>query len=140
MITAPPAASLAANKIATASQSNPMSDPKVIAWLNSLPEEERQAAMQRMSQDYQGKRGAMSDQMQMAQQLRNTPSAQGRQAGRVYTAANPLEHIASAYQQRKGSDMQEEALAAKKALSDEYGTGVQDVMAAMLRGNTTGAY
>lgn len=110
-----------------------MQDPRFSAWFNSLSPEEKQKALQRLSMDYKGQGGIANEQLATAQALRGTPTPEGRQAGRVYTAANPLEHIASAYKQRQGVDQEAEALARKKELSDMQSQGLQEVMASQLR-------
>ena len=115
-----------------------MQDPKFSAWFNSQSPEQQQQVLAQLSTDYKGQGGVANDQLAIAQGLRSTPSAEGRQAGRVYVAANPLEHIASAYKQRQGLDQEKTALARKKELSDMQGQGLQSVMASMLR-NKQGA-
>lgn len=42
-------------------------------------------------------------QMEMANEMRNRKGAQGRDAGRAYVAANPLEHLADAMTRIKGN-------------------------------------
>lgn len=110
-----------------------MQDPKFSAWFNSLPPEEKQQVVQRLSMDYQGQGDVADEQLATAQALRGTPTPEGRQAGRVYVAANPLEHINSAYKQHQGRTQEQEALARKKELSDMQGRGLEEVMAAQLR-------
>jgi hypothetical protein len=44
------------------------------------------------------KAGQLQDQLAYAQSLRNQPGPEGRKYGRMYTAANPLEHVAHAWQ------------------------------------------
>lgn len=52
------------------------------------------------------KQDALALQLAQATKLRNSPGPQGRDSGRVYTAASPLEHIAHAAQGIKaGRDM-----------------------------------
>ncbi len=46
----------------------------------------------------QDKAAQLQSQLEMANSLRNTPGPEGRQYGRMYTAANPLEHVAHAWQ------------------------------------------
>lgn len=111
-----------------------MLPPDIRAKVAALPPDQQAAFLQKLSQDYAGKRGVANDQIAMAEQLRSgAPRAQGRQAGNVYAAANPLEHIAKGYQQRKATDMQRQAIEDKKKLAEMYGEGTQEVMASMLR-------
>lgn len=113
-----------------------MQDPEFTAWFKQLPPDQQQQVLQRLAMDYSGQNAVVDEQLAAAEMLRNTQGAQGRQAGRVFTAANPLEHIASAYKQRQGTDQYNEALARKKELSDMQTQGLQDVMAAQLRGGS----
>lgn len=114
-----------------------MQDPKFSAWFNTLPPEEKEKVLQRLSMDYQGQGDIANEQMATAQALRGTATPEGRQAGRTYVAANPLEHIASGMKQYQGKQQMDEALARKKELSDMQGKGLQEVMASQLR---SGAY
>ena len=45
----------------------------------------------------------LAEQMGTAEALRDTPGAKGRQAGRVYVAANPLEHLSTLVKRRQGN-------------------------------------
>ena len=108
--------------------------PEIMQKLMQVPEPKRSELMRQLSQDYAGARDMLDDQQGMSQQLRQgAPKAEGRQAGNVYTAANPMEHIASAYQQRKATDMQQDSLDQKKKLAEDYGMATQEVMQSMLR-------
>lgn len=50
---------------------------------------------------------ALAQQLAQATAVRNSPGPQGRDSGRVYTAASPLEHIAHVAQSIKaGKDME----------------------------------
>lgn len=46
--------------------------------------------------------GGLDAQLLQAQALRDTPMPEGRSTGRVYTAANPLEHIGAGIKQFQG--------------------------------------
>lgn len=61
---------------------------------------------------------ALQQQLALAQKLRNSPGPEGRDSGRVYTAANPLEHIAHAWQ---GIRAQKEADALRKQQEEQFG-------------------
>jgi len=57
---------------------------------------------------YQLELNCLDEQMAKAEALRNAPGPEGRDSGRVYTAANPLEHIGAGIQKyRAGRDMQQ---------------------------------
>jgi len=47
--------------------------------------------------------GAMEKQLAQAEALRDAAAPEGRTAGRVYVAANPLEHLGKGIQQYKGA-------------------------------------
>ena len=97
-------------------------------YINGLPPNEQEAAIQALTQDYEGKRGTLGDEMANAQQAMGAAAPEGRQAGGVYTAANPLEHLASGLRKREGRDNYDTALSASKELNDQYGNGVRTRM------------
>ena len=115
-----------------------MQDPKFSAWFNSLPPEEKQQALQRLSMDYQGQGGVVDEQMAMAQELRNTETPQGQMAGGAYLAPSVLQHAATGVAKYKGKQQYDEALARKRELSDMQSQGLQDVMASQLRSGSDG--
>lgn len=56
----------------------------------------------------EGQLGDLAGQEQLAQMLRYRQGPEGRQAGRVYTAANPLEHLAHGIQgYRAGQELKQ---------------------------------
>ena len=65
-----------------------MNDPQLIEYLKQNPE-----FAQQLARDFAAEQGVLDDQMSYAEGLRDTATPEGRQAGRVYVAANPLEHI-----------------------------------------------
>jgi hypothetical protein len=110
-----------------------MQDPAFANWFNKLPPEEKRQKLQQLSTDYTGQRDIVNDQMATAAALRGTRSAQGQMVGDRYVAANPLQHVASAYKQRQGYDQEQEAIARKKELSDMQSSGLGSVMGSLLR-------
>ena len=52
---------------------------------------------------YQDEMAVLDEQMAYAQGLRDTAGPEGRQAGRVYVAANPLEHLGTYLRRRRGN-------------------------------------
>ena len=50
----------------------------------------------------QGDIGTLDRQLAQAEQLRATPDARGRYAGRTFVAANPLEHVATGLDRIRG--------------------------------------
>ncbi len=66
---------------------------------------------------------ALQGQMAQANLLRNAPGPDGRDSGRVYTAANPLEHIGG-LMQKYNANKEAKALEAKQGgLIGEMGKG-----------------
>lgn len=53
---------------------------------------------------------ALAKQMQQAQMLQRQPGPQGRQSGRVFTAANPLEFVGAGLQQYAGMRKEKQAM------------------------------
>lgn len=108
--------------------------PEIRAKLMKVPEPKRSELLQRLSQDYNGIRESLSSQEAMAGELRgNIQMPEGRQAGRMYVASNPLEGLGAYAQHRKANNMQQEAIDEKKALADDYGMATQDMMRMMLQ-------
>lgn len=70
-----------------------------------LDDPERYAQiMQGMYADYEGQSDVLGNQMQRAEALRGTATPEGRTTrNNIYTAANPLEHIAAGYSRYKGN-------------------------------------
>jgi hypothetical protein len=64
--------------------------------LENMSEEEIAQLMELGILDDQG--NILDKQLAQAQAVRNAPGPEGRDSGRVYTAANPLEHIVNAAQ------------------------------------------
>jgi len=72
-----------------------MQQPGVMEAIQGMDPAQREQYMQGLFADYQGQDAINTDEAAMAAELRNKSGAEGRQAGRVYVAANPLEHLAS---------------------------------------------
>jgi len=71
---------------------------------------------------------ALQAQLEQANLLRNAPGPEGRDSGRVYTAANPLEHIGSVWQ-KYNANKEALGLEGKRAgLLGEMGKGRGAVM------------
>jgi len=101
-----------------------MNSPDIMAQLDAMPPDEREAQMTRMFQDYTGQSDILGEQAAAASALRGTPDAEGRQAGNVYVAANPLEHIATAANRIKGGNDYDAAMQGMKDLSADRTAGV----------------
>jgi len=81
----------------------PMQNQEWIDWFNSLTPEEQQQMRDNMARDFGSEQDVMAEQLKRAQGMRDTAMPEGRQAGRVYVAANPLEHANSAVKQVLGA-------------------------------------
>lgn len=69
------------------------------------------------------KQDALALQLAQATKLRNAPGPEGRDSGRVYTAASPLEHIAYAAQGIKAGRDMERVQKAQEELMKEQVSG-----------------
>ena len=74
----------------------------IMSLMQGMSEEEQRALMEALGIDYGAESDALSGQLAQADQLRNTPMPEGRQAGNVYQAANPLEFLGAGMQQYQG--------------------------------------
>lgn len=72
--------------------------------------------------------GIENDQLKMAEALRSTPTPEGRQAGRVFTAANPLEHLAAGVQRYRGGKALEEGREAQQGILGKQQEGRLDFL------------
>jgi hypothetical protein len=63
----------------------------------------------------------------LVDQLRARPTPEGRQAGRVYVAANPLEHLAGVAGQGLASWKENKADAASEVLQGKKVKGIADI-------------
>lgn len=64
-------------------------------------------------------KGTLSTQFEMARALRNPQGPEGRQAGNVYVASNPLEHVGDVGNYYTGTRGVNAIYARQKALQDE---------------------
>ncbi len=114
-------------------------NPQLMARIQQMAPQDREAFMAQLFQDYQGQESVISDEQAKAEALRGTATPQGMQTGSAgFVAANPLAHLASGIQKGMGNYQAREALEAKKALS-EARTGGVSTLAELLRtqDNTT---
>jgi len=89
-----------------------LSDPAELDAIIKMKQENPEAFEKYMNnkyKDYKGDRSSLDKQMKTANALRGSETPKGRQMGQVYQAANPMEHMASAYKQRKGLEDYESA-------------------------------
>ena len=82
-----------------------------------------------------GESDILTEEMLAATALRDAPGAQGRQAGRVFVAANPLEHLSSALRQYRGGkqvgdvrERQRGVLDRQAAGREAYGKALLDLL------------
>lgn len=92
--------------------------PELLERLKTLPPEERERLIMQLTQGYEGRGGLLNEQAARAQALRDTATPEGREAGGMYVAANPLEHLGAGLQRYKGyKDLQD---------VDERRTGLEE--------------
>jgi len=103
-------------------------NPEMMAQLEQMAPQDREAFMMQLFQDYQGQEGIISDQQAKAEALRGTQGPQGVQTGSAgYVAGNPLGHAAAGIQKFMGNQQAQEAMAAKKELSEAKTGGVMSL-------------
>lgn len=81
----------------------------------------------------------LREQMQRTQSMQDAPGPQGRMTGRVYTAANPLEHIGQNIQKYKAGKRQQGLEAQQGQIMQQQANTRQDMMGRLLRGGGGGA-
>jgi len=74
-----------------------LDEEKLKGILESMSPEEQETFLSSLHKNYATERGLLDEQMSQAGALRDQAGPQGRYTGRVYTAANPMEHIASTF-------------------------------------------
>lgn len=104
---------------------NLMQDPDFLAKVRAMPADEREQYIEQLFRDYNGETAMANEDLTRASEMLKTPTAEGRQAGRVYVAANPLEHIGTAMARIKGGNMRDETMGKMKELSDSRSQGLQ---------------
>jgi hypothetical protein len=87
--------------------------------IQAMPEgEAKQQAIKELTQDYQGLRELLGADVSAAEQLFNTKMPEGRNAGGIYVAANPLEFVSSALRQGLGAKGRANSMKQLRDLSD----------------------
>lgn len=104
--------------------------------LEDLSEEEIAQLMELGILDDQ--QGILSDQLAQAQAMRNAPGPQGRDSGRVYTAASPIEHAVHVYQGYKAGQDIKELADKQNAILDQQLQGRKSFLDALRRRNNPG--
>jgi hypothetical protein len=95
----------------------------------AMPEgEEKERAKKLLSQDYAGLTDILGAELTDAEALLNTSMPEGRQAGQVYVAANPLEHLSASLRQGLGAYQGKQARDALRQLSADKGEATGDTM------------
>ena len=77
-------------------------NPEQQAQVGGMSPEARAEFLTLLTGDFGGQITGAENDMTRADALRNAPRAEGRNAGRTYSAANPLEHIADVMRYKKG--------------------------------------
>ena len=86
----------------------------------SILTEEEKAAIYR---DYEGERDVLNAEYMGGEGLANTPTPEGRSAGDVYRAANPLEHLGAVANRGVGSYQKKQAREGLEGLSKDFQLG-----------------
>lgn len=87
------------------------------------PEAQQQAILQ-LSQDYEGIRGRLKDELEMAYADSVAATPQGTQAGGIYHAASPLSHLSSALRQTWGGMERGRIGKRRRELEEMYQKGI----------------
>ena len=90
--------------------------------------EEKDRAMMLLSQDYPGLTEILGTELADAETLLDTAMPEGRQAGSVYVAANPLEHLSASLRQGLGAYQGKQARDALRQLSADKAEALGDTM------------
>lgn len=101
------------------------------AALAAMPADEREALISGLFADYEGEGAMLDERGGYAQALRDTPMPEGRKYGRVYTAANPLEHIARVGSRGLGEYQRNQTNKDRRALSDRRSDALRGLATAV---------
>lgn len=93
--------------------------PEIADMLRRMDPEERKKFITELSLDYEGEAGILNEQLGYADELRRTPTAEGRSHGDVYVAPNFLEHLNTGLSRMKGNKERKEARSGAKDLSSK---------------------
>lgn len=99
--------------------------------LEDLSEEEIAQLMEMGALDDQ--MGILDKQLAQATALRNAPGPEGRDSGRVYTAANPLEHLVHAAQGIQAGSQMEDLAKKQEAILGQQTSGRKAFLDALRR-------
>jgi hypothetical protein len=99
-------------------------------YLNSLTQEQIDAMI--ASGEIPAESELLQEQLAQAKALRNKAMPEGRQAGRVFVAASPLEALATGISNVKGQQGIEAAQAGQKALVGKDSAGARAMLSGML--------
>ncbi len=103
--------------------------------IGSMPDgPEKDEAIRVLSQDYEGLTDIADNQLEFANELRNTPTPQGVQAGQVYVASDPWAHVGQALSRGAGSIGRYKAMKDRQGLSADQ----ESATAALLRAGIGG--
>jgi hypothetical protein len=98
--------------------------------IRKLPPEQQAQAIADLSKDYEGLRDILGSDVALGEDWMDTRMPEGRQAGNVYVAANPMEFLASALRQGAGAYQRKGAMDELRNLSDQYQRGITATMQA----------
>lgn len=109
---------------------NAIQDPNIMQQIQGMEASEAEMLLQNMFRDYNGETEILNEQAAQASAMRDTAAPEGRQFGNVYTAANPLEHLAAGVSKFQGQKQYDKAMAGKEAMSADK-TGAQTQIGTM---------
>lgn len=96
--------------------------------IKAMPEgEARDKAIRQLSQDYEGKRGIIADELVLATEKATMAGPKGRTAGGIYVAADPLEHIGTGLMRAMGIRDQKRLSEETRLLAEDYGGGIESM-------------
>ena len=102
--------------------------------IRNLPPELQAQAISDLTKDYEGLREILGSDVSLGEEWMNTRMPQGRQAGNVYVAANPLEFLSAALRQGAGAYQRQGAMDELRDLSEQYQRGIQGMYQGALTG------
>ena len=105
-----------------------MDENQLKAMLANMSDEELDEYLSLMTQDYEGENVIMDEQMASANALRDMATPEGRTAGGMYHAANPLEHLATGLGRGMGSLQERDVNKGRRELGDDKSEALKLMM------------
>jgi len=106
----------------------------IIREIMMMPDgEEKDQLLTQLYQDYAGQEHILEEKITRATQEMDIPTPEGRQAGEVYVAADPLEHMAAALRRGMGGIERKQSMEGLKGLSDDRGAATEFAGRALMK-------